>query len=279
MKNNLFLRRTIFLLIVTGMSLGVLLWGIWSINRIESHYAAAASAVSDIGILARKIVTHTYQLQTSANENSYKNTLGRVRILLNQMEIKHLSLFKGNPRFGSDTPYAAEIKDIYFAEPENAVGRVRAFLDQARFLLEISYPEFTARNNHSMYLRAAVQGGLIRTINQTIHSYREESSAKVYGQITLLISAIIAIFAMAFFRYIYVIRRQQPTCEFRKAQTLRPSVATLFRDFSDRTRPDEVIKLILNRRNNSGQIPAENRQAPGKSPATTLVRMKADAAT
>jgi hypothetical protein len=273
MRNNPAFKRKIFILVVLALSGGILLVGISWIHQTQSQFATASSAVRDISILSRRIVSQSNDLQFSTNEAAYLARMRKVRALVRHMEITHLSLFKGNPGFGSDMEFAGEIKTIYFASPVNAVMQVREFLDQANYLLEVPYAEFTPTNHYLRHLKIAVQGNLTQTVNQTIHAYRSESENKVYHQLTMLIISLLTVWTITFFRYIYLLRLQQPSLIFQKVKKSPAGVATILKDLSHRPALQKAVEAA----NNNGQNSAGSRFPRKKKPVISPIRVNADA--
>jgi hypothetical protein len=273
MKNNPAVKRKIFILIVLALSGSILLFGISWIQQTQSQFAAASSAVRDISILSRKIVSQTNDFQFAGSEKAYLATMRKVRALVREMEIKHLSLFKGNPGFSSDANFAGEIKTIYFASPVNAVAQVREFLDRANFLLEVPYAEFTPKNHYLRLLKNAVQGNLTQTVNQVIHAYRGKSENKVYQQLTILIISLFVIWTIAFLQYINLLRLRQPSLVLQKVKKNQNSVATTLKDISHQPAPQKVLDTV----NTNGQFSPANRFPGKKKPVIMPIRVNADA--
>lgn len=277
MNDNSSLKKFIFFLIVLAIGGGVLGWGIWQIHETQSEYGAAVSTVSDLGFLSRKIISQGSELPHTRNEIKYNEQLRKVKALVRQMEIKHLSLFKGNPGFSTENRFARQIKTAYFALPEKTVARVRGFLDHADALLETPYAEFSARNQDLMYLKAAVQGELTQSINHTIHSLRKTGDETIYEQTTILIVALVAIMVFAFLRYLSMLQKQRQPVIFNKVKIPYKSAASILKDFSARSHPEVSVEAPVVSRNGNGKILNGTRPASQKAPVISPMRIKVDA--
>lgn len=278
MKDNSSLKKYVFFLIVFAIGGGALGWGIRLINETQSEYNAAVSTVSDLGLLSRKIISYTNELPLTRSEENYNKQLRKIKALLRQMEIMHLSLFKGNPGFSSENRYAWHIKTAYFAMPGKTVARVRDFLDHANALLETPYGEFTARNQDLVHLKAAVQGEFTRAINQTIHSLRNVGDDTIYEQTTILIVCLAALLLFAFLRYLSMLQKQCQPIIFSKVKIPYKSAASILKDFSARNRPEVIAEAPAISRNGNGKILNGTRPARKKAPIISPIRIKVDAA-
>lgn len=276
MKNNSSLKKFVFFLMVFAIGGGVLGWGIWQIHETQSEYNAAVSTVSDLGFLSRKIISQGSELPHTRNEIKYNEQLRKVKALVRQMEIKHLSLFKGNPGFSTENRFARQIKTAYFALPEKTIARVRGFLDHADALLETPYADFTARNQDLMYMKAAVQGELTQSINHTIHSLRKTGDETIYEQTTILLVALVAIMIFAFLRYLGMLQKQSQPIIFSKVKIPYKSAASILKDFSARNRPEVITEAAAVPRNGNGKILNGTRPAPRKAPVISPMRIKMD---
>lgn len=276
MKDNSSLKKFVFFLIVFAIGGGALAWGIRQINETQSEYSAAVSTVSDLGFLSRKIISYTNELPSIRNEKSYNEQLRKVKALVRQMEMKHLSLFKGNPGFSSDNRFARQIKTAYFALPEKTIAQVRDFLDHTDVLLETPYAEFSARNPELAHLKAAVQGELTRAINHTIHSLRKVGDDTIYEQTTILIVSLVAIVLIAFLRYLNMLQKQRQPIIFSKVKIPYKSAASILKDFSARNRPEVIVEAPAVPRNGNGKILNGTRPAHKKAPIISPIRVKMD---
>jgi hypothetical protein len=191
--------------IVTLMALSsALFWGTRIILQIDSQFAAAASTTRDLGIYAQRISNYANRLQLSKNAQVFEANQQMLRSLVRKMEIKHLSLKRGNPRFVDNSLFATEIKAIYYAMPTNLVNQIGEFLEQANVLTTISYKTFSEDLPAIKEVKNAANMGLVPAVSHIIAIYETESEARVSKTVFLLIASILGILVLAVAAYLFI---------------------------------------------------------------------------
>ena len=190
---------------VTLMALSsALFWGTRIILQIDSQFAAAASTTRDLGIYAQRIANYANRLQLAKNAQVFEANQQMLRSLVRKMEIKHLSLKRGNPRFVDNSLFSTEIKAIYYAMPTNLVNQIGEFLDQANVLTSISYKSFSEDLPALKQVKNAANLGLVPAVSHIIAIYETESEARISKTVFMLIASLLGILVLAVVAYLFI---------------------------------------------------------------------------
>ncbi|GEM_PF-6972563 len=173
-------------------------------QEVASEYQAAIEAASKIGILSQSLVNYADKLWHSNSQTAFENNKERIKKLIEVLEVRHLSLFKGKPDFSLTARYAEDIKTIYYLTPYNAVVQVQEFLYHANRLTEISYQNKSALAPHVVFMRSAVKRKLVLSLSQIIRLYKIKLEQRINAIILFLIASLILLMVSEFLAAIYL---------------------------------------------------------------------------
>ena len=199
-----FVKKLSFWMVVLIFFSTTMFWGVRIILQIDSKYSAAAAATRDIGIYAQRIASYANRIQVAKNAQVLEANQQMLRSLVRKMEIKHLSLMRGNPKMSSNDLFSNEIKAVYYAMPTNLVNQAREFLGHSKDLLAINFKELTVENESIIQLKSAANNGMISAVTHVIQIYETESEARISKSIFVLAAAVLAILILSVVAYLFI---------------------------------------------------------------------------
>lgn len=198
------LRTLVFWLTATLVFCGTLFWGARMILQTDAKYTAAAAVTRDLGIYAQRIASYTNRIQNAKNVQVFDVNQQMLHALVRKLEMKHLSLSRGNPNMTVNDRSEEAIKGIYYAMPTNLINQVRDLIVQVKALNGLSFKSLQADPSPLQKIKLAANSGFISSITHIIQLYTSEGEGKVARSVFILIGALLAIAIVSVVAYLYV---------------------------------------------------------------------------
>ncbi len=235
-KKQITAGKVLFFSMSLLMMAGIFFYSFKTVRQASSQYTAGIEAVSKLSVLSQSIVKqadHSLKVSAKVSSTAFNHPyLPRLKELVRRMELRHLSLFRGNPTFAVDRYHSAKIKSIYYEEPTNAGSKVREFLQNAHSFINTAPGKTSERKMHFYAMKSAANGHLVQAISQVMHKFRLEYENEIIKITVLLIVGVIAVVAGGVFGYLYLFPPYQPNPGKRIRKYRHNSVSPVIRNLS-----------------------------------------------
>ncbi len=200
-------------------------WGIRQVQHARVEFSTAADAVTEIGLASVQVVSDLQRLAQERDNLAKHRQQQRLKVLLEKLETRHLSLFRGNPALLVDPQFREAVRSAYLAHRPRGSKAVRKFLILAG-RMEESSPERSALKE----LRLFANQQIIPAMHNLLKEFQELERQKVSQAVLYIAIGISLIFLSAPAIWVATLSRRRHSTAKAGRESENSSVSPLLKE-------------------------------------------------